>query len=277
MILPIVLDTCTIFNILRIDNEDEFLYKKLKGLNLHISDYVYNEAQRNINYKPFLKEQKDYITQQLPSFAKHIVSPDEKIKTDFFDSLKKFCNYIKEDGELHSTLLSLYICRKEGTRLFFYTDDFPAKKQFDPYFSYQQIGTIGDSVDLLLFLFWSVSDFKEKQLKDYLQSLRSEYAIPLRNFSKEIELKKDLWLNSKPRDKKLRENLHKIETGGINLEFDILNEGINFFRRNKSQYKAINDIIKKYPDIDTETELTVKINYVMKKLNRNFKICKCLC
>jgi len=242
MILPVVLDTCTIINILRIDNEDEFLFKKLKDLNLHIADCVYNETQRNVNHKPLSSEQKDYITQQLPLLAKYIVSPDENLKTDYFDELKTFCNYTKDNGELHSTLLSLHICRKEGSRLYFYTDDFPAKRDFTPYFSYQQLGSIGDSVDLLLFLFWSVSDFKEKRLKKYLRSLYSEYAIPLKNFAKEIENNKDLWLKSKPRDAKLSENLRKMEEGCLKLDFSILKEGIGFFQKEKAKYTDINNV-----------------------------------
>ncbi|MDR1182300.1 MAG: hypothetical protein LBL13_10035 [Bacteroidales bacterium] len=276
MILPVVLDTCTIINVLRIDDEDEFLFKRLKDLNLYISDNVYNEAHKNVNHKPLSREQRDYITQQLPFFATRIVSPDARIKKDFFEDLKNFCNYKKENGELHSTLLSLHICRNEGSRLFFYTDDFPAKRLFSSYFVYQQIGTIGDSVDLLLFLFWSVPDFKEKRLKEYLQNLYSEYVSPLQNFTKQIEQNKDSWLKEKPKDTKLKENLQKIETGYLNLDFHILNDAIAFFKSNKSKYQEINNVIKEYPDIDTETELTVKIKDVIEKLN-NFKICKRLC
>jgi hypothetical protein len=276
MILPVVLDTCTIINLLRIDEDDEFLFKKLKDLNLNISDCVYNEVQKNVNLKTLTKEQRDYITQQLPSFATHIINPDKKFENDYFDELKSFCNYTKENGELHSTLLSLHICRKESTRLFFYTDDFPAKKQFSPYFSYQQIGTIGDSVDLLLFLFWSISDFNEKRLKKYLQNLYSEYATQLKIFSNKIERNKDSWLKSKPKDAKLRENLSKIEKGCSDLNFEFFNEAVTFFKMNKSKYKEINDIIKDYPDIDAETEITVKIKDIRNKLDK-FKICKRLC
>jgi hypothetical protein len=47
MILPIILDTCTIINVLRIDNEEEFLVKKLKDFNFQISDCVYNRVYMN--------------------------------------------------------------------------------------------------------------------------------------------------------------------------------------------------------------------------------------
>jgi hypothetical protein len=235
-----------------------------------------NELQANVNYKPLSKEQKEYIVKHLPFFGERIVVPDKKIKADFFESLKSFCDYTKDNGELHSTLLALYLCRKEGSRLFFYTDDFPAKKQFEPYFSYQQLGAIGDSVDLLLFLFWSVSDFKEKQLKKYLQNLYSEYAIPLKKFSNAIAENKDFWIKAKPRDTKLKENLSKIENGCKDLDFLIINDAVCFFKSNKSAYPDVNAVINEYPDIDTETELTVKIREILNKLDK-FKICKRLC
>ncbi|KAA6336917.1 hypothetical protein EZS27_014959 [termite gut metagenome] len=276
MILPIVLDACTIINLLRIDEDDEFLLKNLKDLNLSISECVYNEVQKNANKNPLTKEQQDYITQQLPFFVTHIINPDDNLKKDYFDELKKFCNCTKDNGELHSALLSLHLCRKEGARLFFYTDDFPAKRQLSPYFIYQQIGAIGDSVDLLLFLFWSVSEFNDKQLKKYLQNLYSEYAIPLKTFLDKIETNKDAWLKAKPRDKKLRENLQKIAIGYSKLDFDTLTEAITFFKTNKTKYQGIYAIIKQHDCIDTETELTVKIKDVLSKMN-NFKICKRLC
>lgn len=275
MILPIILDTCTLINILRIDNEEEFLVEKLKNFNFQISDIVYNEAQTNVHRKTLSVEQKEYVVKHLPFFGERIVVPDESVKNTFFEDLKKFCHYTKskDNGELQSTFLALYLSRKEGSRLFFYTDDFPAKKQFKPYFSFQQLGSIGDSVDLLLFLFWSVADFNEKRLEKYLKSLYSEYAIPLRNFATEIEKNKDVWVSSKPRDLKLNDNLRKIEMGCLNLNFDILYDGINFFKTNKSRYSDIYDVIDKYDDIDKESELTVKIKDVLDKLDK-FKIYK---
>lgn len=53
MKLPIVLDTCTILNLLRIDEDDEFLYKKLIKLNINICQKVFEEANKNINTKHF--------------------------------------------------------------------------------------------------------------------------------------------------------------------------------------------------------------------------------
>ena len=276
MILPIVLDTCTILNVLRIEDNDEFLSKKLKNLDLNISDFVYKEAQKRYNKISLAQEKTDYISQQLPAFATNIKNIEDSIKNDYFEELKTFCKPTKENGELHSTLLSLQLCRQKGTRLYFYTDDYSAKNQFLPYFSYQQIGNICDSVDLLLFLYWSNNDFKDKDLKKYLQKLYSEYATPLKSFWNKIATKKDSLVKAKPKDTNLRNNLSKLEKGCNDLNFDVINEAVDFFKSCKKKYKEINDIINAYPDIGTETEITVKIRDVMSKIS-NYKILKRIC
>lgn len=61
MRLPIVLDTCTILNLLRID-EDEFLYKKLIKLEINICQSVFDEANRNVRTKTFSENQRKYIS-----------------------------------------------------------------------------------------------------------------------------------------------------------------------------------------------------------------------
>lgn len=45
---PVILDVCTIINLLRIDGEDEFLFRTLKSLNLNIANIVYEEVNNNI-------------------------------------------------------------------------------------------------------------------------------------------------------------------------------------------------------------------------------------
>ena len=65
MRLPIVLDTCTILNLLRID-EDEFLYKKLIKLEINICQSVFDEANRNVKTKTFSENQRKYISSHIP-------------------------------------------------------------------------------------------------------------------------------------------------------------------------------------------------------------------
>lgn len=44
---PVVLDACTIINLLRID-EDEFLFRLLCSLRLYVADLVNQEIMKNI-------------------------------------------------------------------------------------------------------------------------------------------------------------------------------------------------------------------------------------
>ena len=123
MKLPIVLDTCTILNLLRIDEDDEFLYKKLIKLNINICQKVFEEANKNINTKHFSNSQKKYISSHIPYFGTYILTCDERFESEYKAKIKQFCNYKKENGEFYSALISLYLCRNKNCRLYFYTDD----------------------------------------------------------------------------------------------------------------------------------------------------------
>lgn len=55
---PVILDACTIINLLRIDEEDEFLFKSLMSLDLNIASIVYEEVNDNIKKNSLSDEQK---------------------------------------------------------------------------------------------------------------------------------------------------------------------------------------------------------------------------
>lgn len=54
---PIVLDACTLINILRIEDEGEYLSKALRELDIHLSQVVYQEVKKCIDKNPLDKEQ----------------------------------------------------------------------------------------------------------------------------------------------------------------------------------------------------------------------------
>ena len=89
------------------------------------------------------------------------------------------------------------------------------------FFNYQQIGVIGDTIDLLVFLYWSNPDFNQQKLKKYLQNLLSEFATPFKEFHDRFMEKKDGWITSNIKNKKLKENLDKIENGLERLNVSI--------------------------------------------------------
>jgi len=265
---PIILDACTIINLLRID-EDEFLFKSIKSLDLHIAHIVYQEVCQNVQKNSLSEEQKKYIEQTIPSFlafSKQDKNIIKDISQEYFDSLCQFTTHKKkQNGELLSSALSLCVSREKNSRVYFYTDDFSAKKQFSDYFSYQQIGVIGDSVDLLLFLYWTRSDFSEKQLKKSLKDLKSEYNLPLKQLADKIQTKKDCFSINEKKDKNLIENMNKILDGYLKSDTQSMNEGIVFFINSK-KYSAIRDVIKQFPDIDKECILFQKVRDIIQSL-----------
>lgn len=178
---PVVLDACTIINLLRID-EDEFLFRLLCSLRLYVADLVNQEIMKNIFHNELSEEQRTYISGVLPQLQSKWNSFNQTmdlIDTDFYEkNIKKFTRHTKKiNGELQSSILSLCLSRKYHSRVFFYTDDFPAKEQFKNFFEFQQIGSIGDSVDLLIFLYWNSPDFSDKKLERFLHDLFAEYNL----------------------------------------------------------------------------------------------------
>lgn len=265
MILPIVLDTCTILNLLRID-DDEFLYKKLMALNINICKTVFAEIYKNLRIKTFSDNQQKYISAHVPSLGAKIEKCESQFEEDYKNSIQKFCNYKKENGEFYSTLISLYICRKEKCRIYFYTDDYPAKSIFESFFNYQQIGAIGDTVDLLLFLYWINSDFKQKRLESYLRNLLSEFAIPLKKFQETIVKNKVGWIKTNPRDGKLVKNLNNIEDGINRLDLKMIDTGIEYLKHNIRKYNWVTTLFDEYADIKLEGYMVTRIKTTITRL-----------
>lgn len=273
---PIVLDACTLINILRIEDEGEYLFKALRELDIHLSQVVYQEVEQCIFKNPLDEEQQEHISQMLSSFSHYVFWNFENAIADdmFYDELRRFASHSKKDnGELHSSLLALYLSRLKKSRLYFYTDDFPAKRQFTPYFSFQQIGMIGDSVDLLLFLYWVRSDFKLDWLKKYLQDLYAEYAGGLKDFSDQMEKHVQKWNMKYRRDKYFQEKFSLLRQGYLNYNFKDLNTAIVYFKTEKKKYSEIVELINHFPAIDQETELIIKIRETLDYLSA-YKIYK---
>lgn len=189
---PIVIDACSLINLLRIDEDDNFLYKHLKSLDVHISETVYNEIKSNIFKNAISETDMKRIKTLLPLFPTVFkLHQDEDIKKDvgiqYFEQIISYTGHSKKyNGELSSSVLALVLSRYEESIVCFLTDDFPAKNEFSQFFSLQQIGLIKDSIDLLLMLHWSKSNFSRKKLESILSDLRAEYNRTQNTFVKEI-------------------------------------------------------------------------------------------
>jgi hypothetical protein len=257
-----LLDACTVINLIHID-DDDFLLKKIRLFDLHINDSVFTEIKLNVydrltnNISKYSDEEKKKlirkeIDQKLSFFRGRKNNNDELLKdlgNGFFEKVREMTGYTKRpNGELCSTAYALYLSRLNQKKVFFYTDDFPAKKFFSHFFAFQQIGQIKDTVDFLILVYWIDEDFNEIQLDRVLSDLYSQYAIEvtllierLDTFYNEkvngefIKSKKDIVFNLRS----LMNNLKKLNFHGINFYWQ-------YFESNKTKCKEVFEIIKEF-------------------------------
>lgn len=264
---PIVIDACTLINLLRIDEDDNFLYKHLKSLEVHVAETVYNEIKKNI-FKNAISETDekriDILLPLLPSeFEFHL---DEVVKKDvgneFFEQICSFSGHTKKfNGELISSVLALVLSRCEESKVCFVTDDFPAKEEFIPFFTIQQIGLIEDSIDLLLMLHWSKSDFTKIKLENALSDLKAEYNRTQNAFVGKI-------VKLKPKFQKGNEIRKIIE----NIEDSFYNKrNIDEYKKFLKDIERVNDkrikeCLSAFPNLSKQPEIVEKIDFTLNKL-----------
>lgn len=180
----VVLDACTIVNLARID-EGNFLEDKVRVLKPYAVEKVIGEVKDRYVPPSSTSRQKLHTVPYWGGLTKF----EDKSVEDIADAVRTFLNYQKKNnGELYSAALSLFLSRVEGKKVLFYTDDNPAKREFSSYFDFQQTGYIGDTVDLLVFLYWlsPQGTFSKDELVKYLTALRGEYVSKLKKLQKMI-------------------------------------------------------------------------------------------
>lgn len=177
-----VLDACSIINILRIDTSEEFLTKWLSKENVKIPDIVIREVKDNYKKNNIDDDILDRVEKQINQLYACQVSKNDIDSYDenkMMDELISFSKHQKKlNGELYCTALSLIECKENDEDVLFITDDYPAQKEFEDYFTLHQIGHIADTVDLLLLIYHhSVEDvFTRNQLIMFLTLLKQRYA-----------------------------------------------------------------------------------------------------
>lgn len=267
MITPIVIDACPLINLLRIDGDDNFLYKHLKSLEVHIAETVYNEIRKNVFRNAISETDEKRIETLLPLLPSEFkLHQDEEIKrivgNEYFEQICSFSGHTKKfNGELISSVLALVLSRFEESKVCFLTDDFPAKEEFSSFFKIQQIGFIEDSIDLLLMFHWLKSDFTQKQLENALLDLKAEYNRTQRSFVEEIF--------------KLKSNFKQ----GTAIRKIIENIADSFYnKRNIDEYKKylkdiervndkrIKECLSAFPDLSKQPEIIEKIDFTLNKL-----------
>lgn len=257
----LVLDACTIVNLARID-EDDFLEDKVKALKAYAVAFVLDEVKKR--YVPSDKTSKRQIF--LVPYWGGLTRIENKDVEELVESVRTVSGYSQRpNGELYSTALSLYLSRMEGEKVLFFTDDFPAKADFNSCFEFQQIGYIGDSVDLLVTLYWlsPKGQFTKDELEKYLTALRGEYASRVKELQNKIDHYASTLTTSKKelRRKYEMEGLSNALKSGQPLT-DTISKCEKFFESDKSTLgKQINKILrdfKDYPEIVEKVGRTVQ-------------------
>ena len=266
---PIVIDACTIINLLRIDDDDNFLYRHLASLDVHIASTVYEEIKKNIFRNAIDGTVEKRINALLPSLLVNLkLHNDAEIKKDVEDEyFKKICSFSghtkKFNGELISSVLALTLSRTEESKVCFFTDDFPAKKEFNQFFKIQQIGFIEDSIDLLLTLHWLKKDFTLIKLKNILYDLKYEYNRTQQLFvNKMIEVKPIFKSNSQ-----IRKSIENLENSFYNQR-DVNEYKKCIIELEKINDKTIKDCLSSFPNLSNQPEIVNKIDMTLNELKK---------
>lgn len=269
---PFILDACTLINIFRID-EDEILYSHLQSYNIKIAEIVLDEVKKNIYKNGWSKEIHDRIDKYLPNLILYMERNEDilcNINDTNRDEIKDFTHHNKLDGEFYSLLLSLYLSRYEMTQVNLYTDDKPATDQFSEYFMFQQLGLLGDSIDLILYMFCHSDKFSEINLKRFLESLKSEYNIRERIFVQQIEEYRTKIDNAKSNKNVvivLDRVIYNYHNGNYAKMYDAIEE------LGRSSKKEIRQIIRKYRPDSSSLYIIDKINRILSIMTK-YKIFK---
>lgn len=269
MEMPVVIDACTIINLLRIDDEDNFLYKYLTSLDVHMASTVYEEIKNNIFRNAIDVTVEKRINVLLPSLPLKIkLHNDTEITNDIGDEYyKKICSFLghtkKFNGELISSVLALTLSRTEESKVCFFTDDFPAKEEFSQFFAIQQIGFIEDSIDLLLMLHWLKENFTKPKLITVLSDLRAEYNRIQKSFIEKIGEIKSNFIK-KPKIRRIIEGLEnsfynkrdEIEYRKCLVELEKIND------------KTIKNCLSSFPNLSKQPEIVDKIDMTLNEIEK---------
>lgn len=284
-----LLDACTVINLINID-EDDFLLKKIGNLDIHINDTVFNEIRINVyrrinntltlktSNKESLIKLRKIIDQNLAFYRSKKDNNSSLLKdlgANYFEKIQSITKYKKINGEFCTTAHAIYMSRLNEKKVFFYTDDVPAKRYFKPFFDYQQIGHIKDTVDLITLLFWLDDRFTESQFKNVLKELHSQYATDITLLKHSLQKfraeKVDAKYIKSKRDIAFKLNIliQKLE----NLDFQNISDLKLFFENKKANNKELNQILDNFSsvfDLDsstTEENILSKIKYTLDQIN----------
>lgn len=269
----VVLDACTILNLLRIDDEDsDLLLKLITNWRLCLPETVFIETKLHVDSSFYTKEKNDHVLLAINQQFDHRKTMDDDIKKNLgeeeFENIIKYSGHNKrENGELYCVALALVKSREEDDVVAVYTDDYKAIEEFRSFYRYHRIGDIGDTLDLLTMLYWSTPDsvFQSTLYHSFLKNLRAEYNQQLNAVAEAIDAYLEQKKKSKCNDRDLMENLNKIVVGYRKPDMAMMEAGIRFFQEG-NKYK---DVKKMVDNVDVNN-----VNRQMKRITDHFRLLK---
>lgn len=247
----VVLDACTILNLLRIDDEDsDFLLKLIRNWRVCLPEQVFNETKLHVWSKSYSKEKNEHILIIINREFDHRKTFDSAIKKDLDDDFERLVRFSghndkRENGELFCVALALVKSREEEELVSIYTDDYKAIEEFREFCRYHRIGELGDTLDLLTLLYWSTSDavFQYSLYYSFLENLRAEYNHQLKDVAESADVYLAHKKKSKCNDRNLLENLGKIVAGYRRSDVDQMDAGVRFFQ-DGNKYKELKNMVE---------------------------------
>lgn len=254
----LILDACTVINLLQVDllcedDDCKFEYGYLdKMINtnfeIKITEKVFTEIQTNYKANLTYRYEIDTLGRYIHTDVKKYTYLELDI--DAFRSILAFVKtstgYVKDNGELHSTAYALYLSRYEYAddkslmlQTYFATDDDGAYNDFVTFFKLNQLGNIFTTLDLLmllhlknLFSFNHILNFAHNLKKQYVANL-NEVLQEIKNIQKRVQSKQSSLLS------KLHRYVNKLNFEEIsNLMEDTLYKNI------KKEHKSIDALLK---------------------------------
>lgn len=267
----VVLDACTILNLLRIDDEDsDFLLKLITKWRVCLPEQVFKETKFHVRSSFYTKEKNDHILIVVNREFDHRKTFDSVIKNDLgdedFERVVKFSGHTDKrvNGELFCVALALVKSREEEELVTIYTDDYKAIEEYRELCRYHRIGELGDTLDLLTMLYWLTSEsvFQYSLYYSFLENLRAEYNHQLKDVAETAETYLEQKKRSRCNDRDLLENLGKIVAGYRRSDVDQMDAGVRFFQDGR-KYKEVRKIVE---NVDVKN-----VNRQMKRITEHFR------
>lgn len=266
----VVLDACTILNLLRIDDEEsDFLLKLIRNWRVCLPETVFKETKLHVRSDFYTKEKNDHILIAVNQDFDHRKTLDSVIKKDLgdedFERVVKFSGHNKrENGELFCVALALSKSREEEALVTIYTDDYKAIEEFRELCRYHRFGEFGDTLDLLTLLYWLTPEkvFQYSQYYSFLENLRAEYNHQMKDLADAVESYLERQKKNRCKDRSLLENLGKIVAGYRRSDVDQMDVGVRFFQEG-NRYK---DVKKMVENVDVKN-----VNRQMVRITEHFR------